>query len=570
MNTVKYIMLIFLAGVLFTSCQKDLLDKYPLDAITEPVFFKTSNDLKIYVNQYYDRSNFPISGNNTGDVGSDLYITENSIDARLQGIRTINNAPALNYSGIRSANYFLENYHKCEEEFEKYKQYVGEAFFFRAFFYFNLLKSFGDVPWIDKTLGTTSPELYTARSPRNEIADHIIQDLDSAALYTSTDKTDGSSRINKWIALLLQSRVALYEGSWEKYHQGTVFGVAAADPEKYFTKAVAAAGEIMNSSLYDVFSTGNVNSDYFDLFGGRDFSSNKEVMFWIKMDRDLGIHSHSKLYRLETPQGYGLTKELADSYLCTDGKPITGNPLFQGYDNILTEVENRDPRFRQTFFTPDEPWKIATDGTVTNWESAYDLLYSNSTFSPATGYVRRKDYNPNMAFHDLNFEETPTIIYRYAEVLLNYIEAKAELDQVTQGDIDLTIKKLRDRVGMPNLDMNNIAADPNWDFPALSPLINEIRRERKIELSLEEFRWNDIARWAAADELIVGKRPKGAKASQFTITPVVPVDENGFVDLFKNALPNGYGFVLDRDYLNPIPQSELTLNENLVQNPGWQ
>ncbi|MBL7736687.1 MAG: RagB/SusD family nutrient uptake outer membrane protein [Chitinophagaceae bacterium] len=571
MNTVKYILFIFLTGSLFTACQKDFLNRYPLDQVTEPVFFKSANDLKIYVNQYYDRSNFPISGNNAGDLEADVYILETSVNQRLQGTRTaFNNAPSLNYAGVRSTNYFIENYYKCEEDFGKYKQYVGEAFFFRAFFYFNLLKSFGGVPWVDKVLGTSSPELYTARSPRNVIADHIIQDLDSAALYLTADKTDGASRINRWIALLMQSRVALYEGSWEKYHQGTAFGVASADPAKYFTKAASAASEIMGSGLYDIYATGNPGNDYFDLFGLRDYSTNKEVMFWTKMNLALNIHSHSKLYRFETPQGYGMTKGLADSYLCSDGKPIAGNALFQGYDNILTETTNRDPRFSQTVFTPDVAWKINTNGTTQYWQEAYDLLYSNGTFSPATGYVRRKDYNPIMAYHHLNFEETPSIQYRYAEVLLNYVEARAELGQVTQGDIDLTIKKLRDRVGMPNLDMNNIATDPNWEFPALSPLINEIRRERKVELVLENLRWPDIARWAAADELIVGKRPMGAKASQFAITPNFPTDANGFIDVFKNALPDGYGFKLDRDYLDPLPQSQLILNENLTQNPGWE
>jgi len=571
MNTVKYILISFLTGSLFTACQKDYLNRYPLDAVTEPVFFKSANDLKLYVNQYYDRSNFPLSEISVGDMGPDLYIRETSVNTRLQGTRTVfNNAPVLNYTGIRTANYFLENYHKCEEDFEAYKQYVGEAYFFRAFFYFNLLKSFGGAPWIDKVLGTSSPELYTPRSPRNVIADHIIQDLDSAALYLSADKTDGASRINRWIALLMQSRAALYEGSWEKYHEGTVFGVASADPQKYFTKAVAAANEVMSSGLYDIYTTGNPDKDYFDLFGLRDYSANKEVMFWTKMNRDLGITIASKLARLETPDGYGLTKGLADSYLCSDGKPIAGNPLFQGYDNILRETENRDPRFRQTVFTPAVAWKIQADGTTLYWQDAYNALYSNNTWSPATGYVRRKDYNPVMAYHHLNFEETPSIQYRYAEVLLNYAEAKAELGQLTQGDIDLTIKKLRDRAGMPNLDMNNIVTDPDWEFPALSPLINEIRRERKVELVLEEFRWHDIARWAAADELIVGKRPKGAKASQFANTPNFPVDENGFVDVFKNALPDGYGFKLNRDYLDPIPQSQLILNENLTQNPGWE
>lgn len=437
-------------------------------------------------------------------------------------------------------------------------------------FYFNLLKSFGGVPWVEEVLTTSSPELYAPRAPRNVIADNIIADLDSAATYLTADKTDGASRINRWIALLMQSRVALYEGTWEKYHNGTVFGVASPEVDKYLNKAVAAAEEVMNSGLYDIYSTGNPQQDYHDLFALRDYASNKEVMFWTKMDLDLGIHSHSKLYRMETPEGYGITKEMADSYLAADGRPIATSPLFNGYADVETESQNRDPRFEQTIFTPDAPWKIQTTGTVLPFQELYNDLFSNSTNSSGTGYIRRKDYNANMAYHHLNFEETPSIQYRYAEVLLNYIEAKAELGTITQGDIDITINKLRDRVGMPHLQMASIETDPNWEFPALSPIINEVRRERKVELALEDFRWNDIARWAAADELIVGKRPRGTTAAQFPNTPVLPVDENGFLDPYKNALPGGYGFKLDRDYLNPLPQGELILNENLEQNPGWQ
>ncbi|MGV3502603.1 MAG: RagB/SusD family nutrient uptake outer membrane protein [Adhaeribacter sp.] len=569
MNKVTYI-LIVLTGCLTLACQKeDFLDRYPLDAVTEPVFFKTPNDLKIYVNQFYDRSNFPVMDKHRGDLGTDNYLTETTVDRRLEGNRTLSSAPGLNYTNIRRVNYFFDNYHKVEAEPKDYRQYVGEAHFFRALFYFNLLKSFGDVPIVKSVLKTTSPELYGQRRPRNEVADFILADLDSAATYLAADKGNGHSRLNKWMALLLQSRVALYEGTWEKYHAGTRFGVAGASPEKYLNKAVEAAAAVMNSGVYNIYSTGKPNSDYGDLFGLRDYSNNAEVMFWTKMNLALNVFHHAKLYLLETPGGYGITKQLADSYLAQDGKPIAVSPLFLGYDNIVTEATNRDPRFAQTIFTPAAPWYINADGSVRAWQEAYGKLYSNSTYSSGTGYVRRKDYNPTIAYHHLNYEETPSIQYRYAEVLLNYIEAKAELGQVSQEDINKTIKKLRDRVGMPNLVLTDIPVDPNWEFPALSPLLNEIRRERKVELALEEFRWDDIARWAAADELIIGKRPKGAKASQFPITPVLPTDANGFIDPYKNALPNGFAFKADRDYLNPLPQHELTLNTNLTQNPGW-
>lgn len=571
MNRLKYIAIV-LIGCMFAACQKeDFLDRYPLDAVTEPVFFKTPGDLKIYVNQFYDRSNFPVMDKHRGDVGTDIHINESVINPRFEGNRSVSNsAPGLNYINIRSVNYFFENYRKCEGDFKDYKQYVGEAYFFRAMFYFNLLKSFGDVQWISTVLTTSSPELFGTRTPRNIVADNVIADLDSAALHLSADKDNGHSRINKWIALLFQSRVALYEGTWEKYHNGTPFGVASPNAPQYFNKAIEASSKVMDSGLYDIYSTGKINSDYNDLFGLRDYSTNIEVMFWSKMNLALGIHSHSKLAALETPAGYGITKEMADSYLTIDGKPIAKSAQFKGYDNITLEVENRDPRFAQTVFTPALPWLIEANGTVRNWQEIYSKMYSNSAHSSGTGYVRRKDYNPNAVYHHVNFEESPSIQYRYAEILLNYIEAKAELGQITQGDIDKTIKKLRDRVGMPNLILNNIESDPNWEFPTLSPVINEVRRERKVELALEEFRWDDIARWAAADELIVGKRPKGAKASQFTIPPVLPTDANGFLDPYKNVLPNGYGFKLDRDYLNPIPQNQITLNNKLTQNPGWQ
>ncbi|MDM1047892.1 RagB/SusD family nutrient uptake outer membrane protein [Sphingobacterium hotanense] len=566
----KYIFVLIAAIAVLSACKRgDFLDRYPLDAISEPVFFQTPNDLKLYVNQYYERGNFNVRTQAGGDLGTDVYLTQNSIDARLEGNRTINSAAALNYTNIRSINYFFQQYRNVEGDFDTYKQYVGEAHFFKAFFYFNLLKSIGDVQWLDNVLTTDSPELFEKRTARNIVADNIITHLDSAVMYLSESKLDESTRINKWVALLFQSRVALYEGTWQKYHNGTVFGVENANPNKYFEKAVQAAEQVMQSGLYSIYTTGKPQVDYVNLFGLREYATNTEVMFWTKMNIALGIHSHNKLSALEVPGGFGLTKEFADSYLCVDGKPISSSPLFKGYNNLSTETENRDPRMMQTIFNPSLDWQIDATGNVKKWQEVYLRMYTGNTFSSPTGYVRRKDYNPVMAYHHLNFEETPTAQYRYAEVLLNYIEAKAELGQASQIDLDMSINKIRNRAGMPDLVLNRIPFDSNWDFPALSPLMNEIRRERKIELVFENLRWDDIARWAAADELIVGKRPKGTKGSQFANTPSFPVDEDGFLDPFKARLPSGYGFKLDRDYLNPIPMSEITLNPQLIQNPGW-
>ena len=436
------------------------------------------------------------------------------------------------------------------------------------------MESYGDIQWITTELKTNSPALYKARDPRSVVADNIIASLDSAAMYLTEDKTDGAGRVNKWMALLMQSRVALFEGSWEKYHANGPFGVTNPQPAKYFNKAVEAATKIMASGKYDIYSTGKPLSDYKDLFALQDYSTNKEVMFWREYDNDLSrgnsAFTNDRNFRMETPSGNTITKQLADSYLLNDGTPITNNPNFKGYSTLKTEGEGRDPRFFQTIASPDDVWKISAGTAPKYWSEVYDKLNTSADYNAPTGYLVLKGYNPNLLYHVQQYEETPSIIYRYAEVLLNYAEAKAELGTLTQDDINKTIKKLRDRVGMPNLILTNIPVDPAWDFPTLSPIINEIRRERRVELALEGFRLSDIMRWAAADELIVGKRPKGFLASQLKVNKY-PVDDQGFLDPYKNAIPNGYGFVIGRDYLNSIPLSEIVLNPDILkQNPGWQ
>jgi hypothetical protein len=574
MKSLKIIISCIALGTLLAGCKKDFLQRTPLDEVASLDYFKNPDELKTYVNQYYNNTFFPRYANHGSDFNSDNQVRLN-IDQRLEGTRVINTSGTIGFGNVRSINYFFDNYKRVEQghTFDKYQQYLGEAYFFRAVNYFMLLESYGDIQWIATELKTSSPELYKPRDSRSFVADQIIAALDTAAMYLTEDKTTGAGRVNKWMALLMQSRVALFEGAWEKYHNGGPFAVANPQPAKYFEKAVEAAGKIMASNKYDIYSTSNPASDYKNLFALQDYSTNKEVMFWKKYDNGLtrgnSAFVNDRNFRMETPAGNTITKQLADSYLCIDGNPITNNPLFKGYTTLKVEGENRDPRFFQTIASPDDVWKIAAGTANQLWKAVYDKLNSTNDYNAPTGYLVLKGYNPNMQYHVQQYEETPSIIYRYAEVLLNYAEAKAELGTLTQVDIDNTIKKLRDRVGMPNLNLANITADPAWDFPTLSPIINEIRRERRVELALEGFRFSDIMRWAAADELIVGKRPKGFLASQ-NATNKYPVDENGFLDPFKATVPNGYGFVLGRDYLNSIPQSEIVLNPALTQNPGWK
>jgi len=560
-------------GILALHACSDFLNRTPLDAFSTPDFFKSPAELRAYMNTFYTATNFPKYANHGNDFNSDIQTT-GAPDTRLQGTRTVATSGSIGFGEVRRVNYFFDHYKAVEEKhsLEEYQQYLGEAYFFRGLIYFNLMRSYGDIQILTSELNTNSPELYNPRNPRNEVADFIIGQLDSAAMYLTPDKTSGAGRINRWIALLIQSRVALYEGTWEKYHAGSEFGVEGANPEKYLEKAAEAALEIINSGVYEVYNTGDPENSYKEFFALQDFTSNSEVMFWRKYDNELtrgeSGFTNDRNFRMETPTSRTITKQLADAYLCINGRPISGNPLFKGHTTLSEEAENRDPRFYQTIATPDDTWKIHEDGRVEYWSGAYNRLNSSADYNAPSGYIIQKGYNPNMIYHVQQYEESPGMIYRYAEALLNYAEAKAELGTISQADIDLSIKPLRDRVGMPNLVTGEITHDPNWEFPDLSPLINEIRRERKVELAAEGFRWDDIARWAAADELIVGKRPKGFLASQIDESPF-PVDEDGFLDPLKNAMPSGWGFKLDRDYLNSVPISEIVLNDNLTQNPGW-
>ncbi|MBX3241820.1 MAG: RagB/SusD family nutrient uptake outer membrane protein [Chitinophagaceae bacterium] len=573
MKSIKIITGVLVVLVL-SACRKDFLDRKPLDQVGASDYFKAPKDLETYVNQFYNNSIFPIANEYGLDFNSDNAVATN-FDARLAGTRTLDNANAISFGAVRNVNYFFDNYKRIEglAAFDDYKQYVGEAHFFRALIYFDLLKGWGDIQWFTSVPGTESPELLQQRDPRNIIADNIIKDLDTAAMYLQAAKTDGAARINKWMALLIQSRVALYEGTWEKYHAGDPFGVASPQPEKYFNKAVEAATKIMESGVYSIYSTGSPNTDYYDLFSKqRSYSGNTEIMFWKNFDNNLGKAEGAFVrevnYRQRDPYEHSQTKELADSYLCTDGNPISGNPLFKGYANIGLEMQNRDSRFFQTFGMPGIPWRITVENIITKYDELYTILNQGVPYYSPCGYVLRKGYDAREQYQVPIFEGTPGIIYRYGEALLNFAEAKAELGAITQDDIDKSIKLLRDRVGMPNLILSAIATDPEWDFPTLSPIINEVRRERRIELAAEGFRFDDIMRWAAADELIVGKRPHGFKAAQLAVNPY-PVDADGFLDPYQQKLPAGYGFKIGRDYLNAIPKDQLLLNPSLVQNPGW-
>jgi hypothetical protein len=568
------------------ACKKNLLDQYPESKISDAQYWNTPNDLQLFTNNYYQSLPSYNGYGNIGiyslDVNSDNIIAEVS-DTRLNG-QTI--VPATgggwatsDWTVILSANYFLAHYPKVLQSYpwSQVKVSVGETLFFRAWFYFNKLRAFGNLPWINKVLATTdSSLLYSTRLSRKVITDSIVQDLDSAAAYLPSKPSAQSMRVYKELALAFKSRVCLYEGTWEKYHQGDAFGVTGENGTTFLQKAADAAGQVIQSGLFSLDNVG-VQNGYWQIFNQISYAGSKEVMFWRAYNLALIVNNWP--LQSNTGNGMGITKRLVDTYLCTDGLPIAQSLLYKGDDSIVHLIANRDPRLAQTIYKPGDAITNNAPNGVPPVIFSAPTLNQSSAYHSTTGYQIYKGHLPDFN-SQVQMNGTQGLIFiRYAEVLLNEVEALAELGTIQQSDIDKTINLLRSRVGMPALNMAAIVPDPNWDFPGLSPIINEVRRERRVELACEGFRLDDVLRWAGAGNLIVNWKPLGAKFNQWaTLLPTVIPGKNiylnaaGYIEPYQKVsiMQSGYQFNLNRDYLSPLPLDQLTLNPNLKQNPGWQ
>lgn len=567
-----------LAGlVLLFSCQEDYLEKVPLTSVSPESFFKKADDFKIYVNQFYDLLGDP-SGP-VDDMNTDVQMGINP-SQHLNGetVKTVNDGNWTNgYSNIRKVNIALD----ASTEgiiWDEVKAFKGEARFFRAWEYFKLLQRFGGVPWINEPLVPADIEkLQTPRSPRNVIADSIIADLDYAISNLPSKTKAQLSRLNKEVALAFKSRVCLYEGTWQKYHgkKNTPFQVSGSNGSGYLQMAADAALQIINSGIYAISKAGN--EPYYSLFNQEDYSSNTEILLWRKYDRNIKSHSISRIIVDGIATG-GLTKNFIEDYLATDGLPKSLTSLPLADDSLTLVIKNRDPRLAQTIFYPGVPISFGTTGNA-NLYNYPDLLRT------ITGYQYRKGASQTLANVQANFvDQTAHIYFRYGEVLLNYIEAKAELHELnagtlTQNDFDISINQLRDRVNMPPFNFNNTIIDADDPFTGKIPwYLVEIRRERSVELAVEGFRLDDIYRWAAIDELIKGKIFLGAPFQWYLDRDFYKPDQikgvnaQGILSPWLGQaidLKGGYAFNLNRDYLHPLPAEEEVL-AGYENNPGWE
>jgi len=573
----KNILKLLILSTIFslTSCE-DFLDRPPLDEISELDFFDNSDNLRTAVNGFYNDlpnwSSLNVGFNILPDSNTDMGLTENPSD-RLSGLAY--NLPTSgsgfgagatwSWTEVREANFLIDRLDLVTASDDSDQilidQYSGEAYFFRAYYYFDLLVRYGGVPIFSESFEETDDEfLFAARDPRNEVADFILSDLDIAIdLLQSFPDIDGHPRISREAAQLFKARVALYEGTWEKYHNGTDLGVDNSDGSTFLQIAADAAEDVMDSGVFSLYS------DYSSLFTQIGLSGNSEVMLWRDFDSfTLGI---ANVLQQSWPNRCGYTKFAVDSYLCIDGDPISVSPLYQGNTDLNVIENDRDPRLAALIMVPGDTVEIR-DGNALLWE------FPNWTDANTgnTGYESQKYRNVNFfdEFNDFT-EETSRIIMRYGEVLLIFAEAKAELGTITQSDLDRSINLLRDRVGMPGIILGGITVDPNWPNYGytLTPIQYEVRRERSVELMAEGFRTDDLSRWRA-HALFNGDQPRGAFFNDGivnTLPLTTPLDSDGFLLPFSNF--GDYNFDPNRGYVNPIPLDELVLNPNLTQTPGW-
>lgn len=570
--------------------------------------FTTVSEINMYLNMFYQGS-VPVMGggtvNNTaiktqsisstngiafGDANSDnLY--PNAIDTRLAGETSLSNAAELDdYKAIRNVNFLLQNITNCEDKGTDYEQCLGEAYYFRAAYYYHLLVNYGGVTWVEDQLDPDSELMKRPRNTRTEIVDYILNDLKDAITYLKEQDNNATRRVHRDVARALKSEVALFAATWEKYHRAEndpFYDKTLTNPDakikEWLELAATAAKEVIDRNVWSIHSTGKPLTDYRDMFIDTDLSDNQEVLWWKEYNASAGIGHNVTYYACQGGGQIGVSASLVDDYLTIDGKPFTGNAKLEAKRTYGAELspELRDPRLSQTVFMPGQ--QIRNDGTLYAWPPLDATNYHQNT----TGYsiLKYEEFNTSnsAAYTTANRSQAPAIQVRYADILLNYAEALAELDGANNAsEIQKALHPLRVRVNMPDVDFDReYNTDADYPFHNLDKYIQAVRRERRVEKALENCRLTDILRWAAADELIVGKTPTGALYTGSTLGEhfegIMTVGSNiwlkdGYIVSFNNTnYPNGWQFDVDRDYLLPIRQEMVGgLTGGLwVQNPGW-
>lgn len=584
----KYsIPILFSLAIVFQSCNNGFLDRLPTTDLNDGLYWNSEDDLKAYANGIYNQA-----GNN-GDYMFFLGFTNTAFGSATHAVVPIE-AQTDNHGSrasehetfirqaagqhtvpndatqggwrwpfLRVCNVLLANYQSVPVAESIRNQYAGEALFFRAWFYLDKVQNFGDVPYVSIPLDTDSPQLFDKRMPRKQVMDSVLRDINLAIEYLPTTWTNGPGRVTKYTALALKSRLALYEGTYRKYH-------GLGDAENYLRESLDASEKLMASNLYKIYTTGKPKTDYRSLFINSELANNPEIIMarnYVK-----GILTHNMSGYVQTLNA-GPTRDFVDDFLCIEpdgsAKPIGLSSIYNDA-SIENVFDNRDPRLAQIVLDPREEQAVFRSNT------GYPRLLGMGGDISATGYhlIKYFDYVQRQLATN---SDTDAPIFRYAEILLNYAEAKAELGSLSQSDLDRSINLLRDRAGVPRILLNP-PMDPKYAGEGISSNLVEIRRERRIELCYEQTRYQDLMRWKKGSYLakkVLGIRfedsdrnsPRYAKVSSSVKT--VEVAGKKYIDVYAGSDFVNRIFDEDKHYLMPLPINVLSKNPALGQNPKW-
>lgn len=595
---------LLLAGAITTGC--DTLEQNPVATSSKDAVFGSESGLSLYTNSFYNW--MPDANNITQSESMADYAARRDVpqfirpgvyNPRVSDLTSSGQYEVVALGGnvnwqwttLRSINYFLVNNTDADVLERTRNNYNGIARFFRAWFYFEKVKRYGDVPWIETPLAVDDPALYGPRDPRTVVMDKILADLDYAIANIVATNEGSRTMITKDVALALKSRVALFEGTFRKYHPE--FGLQSS-ADRFLNEAANAAKVLIDSRRYSLYTGSGVNDSYRQVFI-RDVPIAQEVLLTNVQSTALAVRHQANWIFTSATTGvrFSFIRPFINTYLNIDGTPFTSLAGYQT-KTFQEETKNRDRRLSQTIRTPG--YRRIQSGAQIAGPPAFTYTY--------TGYQPIKWSVDDVAMDGGSLNTNAVHLFRYAEVLLNYAEAKAELGQLTDADWAATVGALRARAGITGgLTTVPTVVDQYLKsvyFPDVnSAAILEVRRDRGIELAMEGFRFYDIVRWARGQ--LMEMEWRGIYVPQANTN--IDLDENGTPDvnfmvtnvptaqrvagvtyisvagtdfklangtsgeiIWRNDIPRKWE---QKNYLYPIPESDLLTNPALKQNPGW-
>ena len=595
--------------LLTTGCLNDeYLEKLPLDQQTELTAFQTYDNFKTYSWGLYENlGGYAIGALYGPEAESDnmfIGLKNSETQWAWQKVKVPASGGGWDFSYIRRVNLMLDHIDDAQLSDSEKAHWRSVGYFFRSFEYFRLLNKFGDVTWLEHVLTTESPELFAPRDSRDLVAKNILENLQYAEKNIKVDG-DGTNTINKDVVKALMSRFCLFEGTWRKYH-------GLNDAEVYLNECLRVSKE-----LTDAHPT--VHGNYDEVFNTKDLTGMEGILLFRQYELNLAFQNVSRVL-MSSQSRYEMTKEAVDSYLCSDGKPITTSGVFTMEDekSPYTEFRNRDNRL---LYTVCPPYRIKTPPTAFShdWEPTgnpadaeyFSVMEKISSPGFKTFPIRQNGgsvlkFCPHFTKHNggfgfqvaeggywvykhLNHHEiypvkansTDAPLFRMGEVMMNYAEAAAELGQFNQDVANKTINQLRIRANIAPMNVAEIDAsfDPRRD-QSVDPIMWEIRRERRVELMGDGFRFDDLRRWKKCEYINKQKLGRWYSAKQLVEDGLIKDEagcklmfkgggKEGYVEFFKDPVKEGYGWK-DHYYLYPLPLNDLALNPNLKQNPGWE